>query len=72
MLPNYSCVRLLTDRYTSEGARSGDIGYIIETWNEDAYEVEFSDNEGITVAQIVARRCELELREPTEQPKQEK
>ncbi len=63
-LDNYSCVRLLTNKYASEGAYEGDRGAIIEVYNDDAYEVEFSDNDGITVAQIVAHTDEISLYEP--------
>ncbi len=63
MLKNYSCVRLESDRFQSEGAFRGDVGYIIETYNDDAYEIEFSNAQGITIAQIVACRAELELTE---------
>lgn len=60
MIENYSRVRLLTDKYQPEGAARGDIGYIIETYPDGAYEVEFSDTNGITFAQIVARLEELQ------------
>jgi hypothetical protein len=65
MLANYSRVRLVTDRFRSEGLDYGAVGYIIEVYGDGAYEVEFSDNSGITIAQIVARAGELELWEPT-------
>lgn len=64
MLSNYSRVRLLTDRFSTDGLKVGDVGYIIEVYEEDAYEVEFSDREGITVAQIVVHGSELEECEP--------
>lgn len=64
MLPNYSRVRLLTDRFSPDGLKYGDVGYIIETYDNDAYEVEFSDDKGITIAQIVAHDSELEVCEP--------
>lgn len=64
MLENYSRVRLLTNIYREEGARQGDVGYIVEVHNPDAYEVEFSNMNGITFAQIVARRDELQVDEP--------
>lgn len=64
MLDNYSRVRLLTDKYESEGARHSDIGYIIEVYPEKKYEVEFSDHDGISFAQIVAQEDEIQLDEP--------
>jgi len=63
MLKNYSRVRLLTDRYREEGVAAGAIGYVIEVYPGGNYEVEFSDENGITIAQIVAREDEL-----TEEP----
>lgn len=58
-MENYAQVRLVTDRYAAEGANAGDIGYIIEVY-PDAYEVEFSDAQGVTYAQIVVRPNEIE------------
>ncbi len=60
-LPNYARVRLLTDRFSNDGIAAHSLGYIIEVWNEDAYEVDFSTTKGITIAQVVVRRHELEL-----------
>lgn len=64
MIANYSRVRLLTDKYLTEGAHTGDLGYVIETYPDGAYEVEFSDSSGISFAQIVANEEELCLDEP--------
>lgn len=61
---NYTRVRLLSNKYNSEGVDSGDIGYIIEIYNKDAYEVEFSNHNGITVALIVVHPDEIEVAEP--------
>lgn len=65
MLENYSRVRLLTDRFRSEGAAEGDLGYVIETYPDGACEVEFSNPQGITFAQIIACEDELQRDEPT-------
>ena len=65
MLENYSRVRLQTDTYQSEGARCFDVGYIIEVYPNSRYEVEFSDLNGTTTAQIVVSGEELELAPPT-------
>ncbi|MBI4852734.1 MAG: DUF4926 domain-containing protein [Acidobacteria bacterium] len=53
-LPNYSRVRLLTNKYNDENVAAGCIGYIIEIY-KDAYEVEFSNINGETVAQIIVK-----------------
>lgn len=61
MLDNYSRVRLMTDRFQSQGALCFDVGYIIEVYPDRKYEVEFSDSKGVTTAQIVASEEELQL-----------
>lgn len=43
-------VRLLTDKYVDEGINKGDIGVILEDYDGENFEVEFSDNNGITIA----------------------
>ncbi len=65
MLNNYSRVRLLTDRFVSEELRCGATGYVIEVYGDGKYEVEFSDANGISVAQIVASETELAVCEPS-------
>jgi len=69
MITNYSRVKLLTDKFQSEGVKSGDIGYVIEVYGDHNYEVEFSNDHGITIAQIVAHENELEVNEPTQTDK---
>ena len=61
MLENYSRVRMLTDAYRTENVYAGMVGYVIEIYSNDHYEIEFSNEDGITVAQIVARGDEIEL-----------
>lgn len=56
-----SRVRLLNDNYQSEGAHCFDTGYIIEVYPDGKYEVEFSDTDGTTRAQIVASEDELQV-----------
>jgi len=60
-LEPYSCVRLRTDRFVEEGAKTGDVGFVIEVYPDGNYEVEFSDANGITYAQLVAGAEDLEL-----------
>ncbi len=64
-LPIYTCVQLKTDKYRYQGASCFNVGYIIEVYPNNKYEVEFSDLNGITTAQIVADGNELELAPPT-------
>lgn len=60
----YQRVRLVTDRFAStDRVTTGAIGYIIEVYPDGNCEVEFSDEDGITYAQIVANPDELEVAE---------
>lgn len=54
-------VRLLTDKYIGEGIRKGDIGVILEDYDGENFEVEFSDSKGITIALFAIPGKELEL-----------
>ncbi|CUH96602.1 hypothetical protein P22_2692 [Propionispora sp. 2/2-37] len=54
-------VRLLTDKYIDEGIKIGDIGVILEDYDGENFEVEFSDNNGITIALFAIPGKELEL-----------
>jgi hypothetical protein len=54
---------LITDPFCEEGVWEGAIGYIVEVYNEDAYEVEFSDADGNTIALFAARRDDLTAHE---------
>lgn len=58
-IQNYSRVRLLTDFYSQEGVGVGSIGYVIEVYPDEKYEVEFSDGHGISIAQIVLNSDEI-------------
>ena len=64
MLNNYTRVRLLTDTYQEAGAFAGDTGYVIETYDNGDYEVEFSHADGTTFAQITAILSDLQAIEP--------
>lgn len=64
MIKNYSPVQLLTDKYRAEGASKGDVGSVIEVYDNGDYEVEFADENGIDFAQIVAREEELQVVKP--------
>lgn len=54
-------VRLLTNKYIDEGIKIGDIGYILEDHDGENFEVEFSNNEGITIALFAFSKKELEV-----------
>jgi hypothetical protein len=60
MFPQYSRVKLVTDRYAREGGHRGMVGTIIEIYPGGQYEVEFFDtNTGITSAQIVVAESDI-------------
>ena len=70
VLPNYSRVRLQSNQYSNEGVSEGDIGYIIEIYDEGTdnpeFEVEFYRSDGTTIAMLVVKREEIELAEEEE------
>lgn len=49
-LKNYDCVVYIGPEGIHKNISPGDIGYIIEIFNDSAVEVEFSDGKGITYA----------------------
>ena len=71
MLKNYSRVRILTDKYENEGILIRSVGYVIEAYDDEAYEVEFSDSDGETIALLVLEESELELSELSGKEKSE-
>ena len=57
----YQRVRLMTDKYVSDGIKKGDIGVILEDYGGNNYEVEFFDDNGITIALFAFPQNELEF-----------
>ena len=53
MLRKYSRVSLVTNKYKMDGLGIGSVGYIIESYENDKYEVEFSNEWGVSIAQVV-------------------
>lgn len=51
----------MTDKYVDEGIKAGDIGVILEDYDGNNFEVEFSDSNGITIALFAFPKEELEL-----------
>lgn len=67
-LTSLSLVRLLTDRYLDRGMCAGAIGVILDVY-DDAYEVEFSREDGTTIAWFAVSQDEVEpYRSPDEAP----
>ena len=54
----YDVVALLED-LPKEGLKRGQVGTLIEEWEPDVYEVEFSDTDGVTYAMVALRADQL-------------
>ena len=65
-IQNYFRVKLLVDTYSQEGVGIDSIGYVIEVYPDEKYEVEFSDEHGITIAQIVVGSDEIIIEEKSD------
>ncbi|HEY8961139.1 MAG TPA: DUF4926 domain-containing protein [Luteolibacter sp.] len=61
MIQLYSRVQLIGDKYKEDGACNDMIGYVIETYGDGKYEVEFSTPQGISLAQLVIDEKDLRL-----------
>ncbi len=55
----YSPVQLLTDRYRDRGVSAGAIGTILDVYGSEAYEVEFSREDGSTIAWFAVKQDEV-------------
>lgn len=58
-LPEFSPVRLTTDRYLSEGVGRGAIGVILDVF-DDGYIIEFSRPDGTTIAWFSVKPEDIE------------
>jgi Domain of unknown function (DUF4926) len=58
-LESYSLVELLTDLYQDRGVSIGAIGTILEVYEDGFYEVEFSQDDGTTVAWLAVSQDEI-------------
>jgi uncharacterized protein DUF4926 len=59
LLDDMAVVRLLTDRYREAGVARASVGTIVDVY-DDAYEVEFSRDDGTTIAWFAVERDEVE------------
>lgn len=59
----YNRVRYLRPLNTKDEIKTGDIGYVIEDYGDGNFEVEFSDPNGVTRAQVVISGHHLESAE---------
>ncbi|MCY7272253.1 MAG: DUF4926 domain-containing protein [Phormidesmis sp. CAN_BIN44] len=58
-LEPYALVKLLTDHYQDRGVIAGAIGTILEVYGDEAYEVEFSHDDGTTIAWFAVLQTEV-------------
>jgi len=56
-------VRILSNRFREKGAPFGSIGYVIEKWADNLWEVEVSRVDGTAIARVVVRPEDIELAE---------
>ncbi len=59
-LPEFSAVRLTTDRYLSEGVGRGAVGFILDV-EDTGYIIEFSRPDGTTIALVFLEPDDVEL-----------
>ena len=59
VLEPYSSVQLLTDCYRDRGVSAGAIGTILDVYGAEAYEVEFSREDGSTIAWFAVKQDEV-------------
>jgi hypothetical protein len=62
-IPFYNRIRYVGREGSHEGFTWGDIGYVIEDYGDDNYEVEFCNHDGTTRVQVVIPGDDLELAE---------
>ena len=60
-LPQFSLVKLLSDDYRSRDVREGDTGVILDVYGDKAYEVEFSRDDGTTIAWFAVPQDQVAL-----------
>lgn len=59
LLEQYSVIQLITDRYQDRGVSIEAIGIILEVYGDEAYEVEFSREDGTTIAWFAVHQNEV-------------
>ncbi|KYC36125.1 hypothetical protein WA1_41025 [Scytonema hofmannii PCC 7110] len=59
LLEQYSVIQLVTNRYQDRGVKTGAIGIILEVYGDEAYEVEFSREDGTTIAWFAVQQNEV-------------
>lgn len=60
-LPQFSAVRLISNRYRDRGVDAGAVGRILDVYGDEAYEIEFAREDGTTIAWFALPQDEVEL-----------
>jgi uncharacterized protein DUF4926 len=60
-LPQFALVKLLGDDFRDRGVRAGDTGVILDVYGDKAYEVEFSRDDGTTIAWFAVPQDQVAL-----------
>lgn len=58
-LKPYTIVKLITNRYRDRGIDLGTIGTILDVYGDEAYEIEFSRDDGTTIAWFAVLQNEV-------------
>lgn len=58
-LKPYTIVKILTNRYRDRGIDLGAIGTILDVYGDEAYEIEFSRDDGTTIAWFAVLQNEV-------------
>ena len=60
-MEEYQTIKILNNNYHEDGIQKGDIGCILEIYDKNSCEVEFSDENGITYALQVIKSKDFEV-----------
>jgi len=61
MINQYSEVKLTSSQYAEKGVKKGSVGYVIDVYSDEHFDVEFSAQDGSTIAILVLAKSEFEL-----------
>jgi glyoxylate carboligase len=64
-LPLYSTIRLTTNRYHDRGVYEGCLGVILEIYRDEAYEVDFADEQGNPLGWFAVAQSEVKAVQPS-------
>lgn len=60
-MTQFQKVKLKTNKYCNQGLSKGAIGVVLECYDENNFEVEFSDENGFTIEIYTFPKDELEI-----------